>query len=86
MNPILKKRGLTPTAAIAFRANAQEAQKAKAAKIKAYAEASNVSLSKNMYSNAGKAKLASKAKLGSDGNPESTKIIWNPKTRTVTRV
>jgi len=86
MNPLFKQRGMTPTAAIAFRAKAQETRLAQVAKIKASAEANSVSLSRDGIKNAGKVKLANKAKLGSDGNPESTKVIWNPKTRTVTRV
>ena len=85
MNPILKKRGMTPTAAIAFRARAQEIRSEQVAKIKASAEANNISLSRDGYSNAVKAKLSSKAKLGSDGNPELTKFIWNKDTKTVTR-
>ena len=86
MNPLFKQRGMTPTAAIAFRAQAQETRLAQVAKIKASAEANNISLSRDGYKVAAMAKLASKAKLGSDGKPESTKIVWNPKTRTVTRV
>ena len=86
MNPLFKQRGMTPTAAIAFRAQAQEARLAQSAKIKASAEANGMSLSRDSFKTAAKAKLASKAKLGSDGNPESTKIIWDPKTKTVTRV
>jgi hypothetical protein len=86
MNPLFKQRGMTPTAAIAYRAKAQETRLAQVAKIKASAEANSMSLSRDGLKNAGKAKLAAKAKLGSDGKPESTKVIWDPKTKTVTRV
>jgi hypothetical protein len=83
MNPLFKQRGMTPTAAIAYRAQAQEARLAQVAKIKASAEANNVSLSRDGIKNAGKARLAGKAKLGSDGNPVATKVVWDPKTKTV---
>jgi hypothetical protein len=83
MNPLFKQRGMTPTAAIAYRARVQEIRSEQVAKIKASAEANNISLSRDGYSNAVKAKLASKAKLGSDGNPVATKVVWDPKTKTV---
>jgi len=84
MNPLFKQRGMTPTAAIAFRAQAQESRAAFVAKIKANAEDNNISLSRDSYAQAGRAKLAAKAKLGSDGKPELTKVVWDPKTKTVT--
>jgi len=77
MNPLFKQRGMTPTAAIAFRAKAQETRLAQVAKIKASAEANSISLSRDGLKNAGK------AKLGSDGNPVATKVVWDPKTKTV---
>jgi hypothetical protein len=83
MNPLFKQRGMTPTAAIAYRARVQETRLAQVAKIKASAEANSVSLSRDGIKNAGKARLASKAKLGSDGNPVATKVVWDPKTKTV---
>jgi hypothetical protein len=84
MNPLFKQQGLTPTAAIALRARAQESRAAFVAKVKEQAEANEVSLSRDSYAQAARAKLASKAKLGSDGNPVATKVVWDPKTKTVT--
>ena len=83
MNPLFKQRGMTPTAAIAYRAKAQETRLAQVAKIKASAEANSISLSRDSYAQAGRARLAAKAKLGSDGNPVATKVVWDPKTKTV---
>ena len=83
MNPLFKQRGLTPTAAIALRARAQENRAAFVAKVKEQAEANEVSLSRDAYAQAGRARLAAKAKLGSDGNPVATKVVWDPKTKTV---
>ena len=84
MNPLFKQRGMTPTAAIAFRARAQETRLEKIAKIKASAEANSISLSRDGYKNAVKAKLASKVKLGLDGNPE--KFVWDKANRTIKKV
>jgi len=84
MNPLFKQRGMTPTAAIAFRARAQETRLEQIAKIKDSAAANSMSLSRDSYKNAAKAKLASKAKLGSDGNPE--KFVWDKANRTIKKV
>ena len=83
MNPLFKQRGLTPTASIAVRAQAQENRAAFVAKVKEQAQTNEVSLSRDSYAQAGRAKFAAKAKLGSDGNPVATKVIWDPKTKTV---
>ena len=74
---------MTPTAAIAFRANAQEARQTASNNIKEQAAASGMSLSKDSYKNAATAKLNSTAKLGTDGKPVITKFTWDPTTRTV---
>jgi hypothetical protein len=84
MNPIFKKSGMTPTAAIAFRAEAQAKRAEFAAKARESLEAKGVSISKDAYKNAMTARLNA-TKLGEDGNPVDLKFIWNPTTKTVTR-
>jgi hypothetical protein len=83
MNPLFAQRGLTPTAAIALRAQAQESREEFVAKVKEQAEANGVSLTRDSYAQAGRARLAAKAELGSDGNPVATKVVWDPETKTV---
>jgi DNA-binding protein H-NS len=83
MNPLLAQRGMTPTAAIAFREEQRQARQEAVAKIKEQAEAGGISLSKDGYKTAAMAKLNAKAKIGSDGKPVATKFTWDPKTKTV---
>ena len=84
MNPLFKKSGMTPTAAIAYRAEAKQKRAEFAASASASMEAKGVSLSRDSYKAASTARLNA-TKLGADGNPVDLKFIWNPVTKTVSR-
>lgn len=67
---------MTPTAAIAFRAEQQNAREEFSAKARESMEAKGVSLSRDSY------KTSMTAKLGESG---PVKFNWDPTTKTVSR-
>ena len=83
MNPLLKELGLTPTAAIAFRAKNQEARQAYVAKIQANAAAQEIELSKDAYASAIESRRNA-SKLDADGNVVEIKFNWDPDNKIVT--
>ena len=84
MNPLFEQRGMTPTAAIAFRAKAQEARQEFAAKARERLAANGIEVSRDSYTNA-VTERRNASKLDADGNVVEITFNWDPDNKVLTK-
>jgi predicted metal-dependent HD superfamily phosphohydrolase len=84
MHPLFEQTGMTPTASVAYRAKAQEARQAFAAKAREKLDANGIPASKDAYETAITEKRNA-SKLDADGNVVEVTFNWDPDNKVLTK-